>query len=118
LTILIEKEVSFKFTMDKRKLVSRSSLHKDMQLFNQSLDKIDSISDKQTSSHANCATQEKNELFHESRLSDIRSSTLRPLNIHSKGKSPFIKSKKRHFCETENNLSETDDLAVTSQVYL
>jgi len=102
--------------MDKRKLVSRSSLHKDVQSINQSLDKINSISDKQTSSHTNCATQEKNESFHEGRLSDIRSSTLKPLNIHSKEKSSFIKSKKRHFCETENNLSETDDFVVTSQV--
>jgi len=102
--------------MDKRKLISRSSLHKDVQPINRSLDKINFISDKQTSSYTNIVTQEKNELFHEGRLSDIRSSTLKPLNSHSKEKSSFVKSKKRNFCETENNLSETDDFAVTSQV--
>jgi len=102
--------------MDKRKLVSKSSLHRDVQPINQSLDKINSISDKQTNSHTNIVTQEKNELFHEGRLPDIRSSTLKPLNIHPKEKSSFIKSKKRNFCEIENNLSETDDFAVTSQV--
>ncbi|XP_011707462.1 PREDICTED: Fanconi anemia group D2 protein homolog [Wasmannia auropunctata] len=51
--------------MDKRKLILRNSLHKDVQPINQSLEKINSISDKQMSTHTtNILTQEKSESFH------------------------------------------------------
>lgn len=101
--------------MDKRKLISRNSLLKDVQPINPSLERINSSSDKQMSSHiTNMMTQEESESFHE--RSDIRSSTLKSLNIHSKENNSSVNDKKRYFCETENNVSETDDFAVTSQV--
>ncbi|XP_036138337.1 Fanconi anemia group D2 protein homolog [Monomorium pharaonis] len=79
--------------MDKRRLMLRNnSLHKDMEQINQS-------------------TQE-NTSFHEERFMDIRSSTLKPINIHSKGKDDSLsKSRKRNFYETENYILETDEVA-------
>jgi len=96
--------------MDKRKLILRNSLHKDISS-NQSLER--SGSSKQIDSYmTNVATQERSQSFYEGRLSDSRSTTL---NINSKEKNLSIKGKKRSFCETEN-ISETDECPVTSKV--
>jgi len=101
--------------MDKRKLL-KSSLHKDVQPINQSLERINSISDKQISSRNNVITQKKSDLFHEEKLLDNRS-TSKSLNIYSREKNDsFIKSKKRSFCEFEGDVSGTDDLAVTPKI--
>ncbi|XP_077272811.1 Fanconi anemia complementation group D2 [Temnothorax americanus] len=103
--------------MDKRKL-TKSNLHKEVQpinLINQSLEKINS-GNKQMSSHSTNITQEKSGLFCEEKLSDIRSSTLRSLNISREKNNFSIKSKKRSFCESENDVSETDDLVVASKI--
>ncbi|KYN22801.1 Fanconi anemia group D2 protein [Trachymyrmex cornetzi] len=98
--------------MDKRKLILRnSSLHKDIQLSNQSLERSSSSNKQIDSCMTNVATQERSESFYEGELSD-RSTTL---NINSKEKNLSIKSKKRSFCETEN-ISETDECPVTSKV--
>lgn len=101
--------------MDKRKLL-KSSLHKDVQPIDQSLEKINSISDKQISSRNNVITQKKSDLFHEERLLDNRS-TLKSSNIYSREKhDSFIKSRKRSFCEFEGDVSDMDDLAVTPKI--
>lgn len=102
--------------MDKRKLMLGNSLHKDMQPINQSLERISSISNKQTSPHIiSIITQEKSDSFHERKSSDIRS-TLKSLNNYSKEKNFSIKGKKRSFYETENDTSEKDNFAVISKV--
>ncbi|XP_012062427.1 PREDICTED: Fanconi anemia group D2 protein [Atta cephalotes] len=80
--------------MDKRKLILRNSLHKDIQSSNQSLERSGSSSKQIDSYMTNVATQERSQSFYEGRLSD---------------------SKKRSFCETEN-ISETDECPVTSKV--
>ncbi|XP_018349683.1 PREDICTED: Fanconi anemia group D2 protein [Trachymyrmex septentrionalis] len=98
--------------MDKRKLILRNSLHKDIQSSNQSLERSGSSNKEIDSYMTNIATQEKSESFYEGRLSDSRSTTL---NINSKEKNLSIKGKKRNFCETEN-ISETDECPVTSKV--
>ncbi|KYM80554.1 Fanconi anemia group D2 protein [Atta colombica] len=98
--------------MDKRKLILRNSLHKDIQSSNQSLERSGSSSKQIDSYMTNVATQERSQSFYEGRLSDSRSTTL---NINSKEKNLSIKGKKRSFCETEN-ISETDECPVTSKV--
>lgn len=102
--------------MDRRKLI-KNSLHKNKQPINQSLERINSISDKQSSCSSDVATQEKSDSFHERKLSDARSSTLKSLNIYSREKNnSSIKSRKRSFCESENDMSETNDLVVASKI--
>lgn len=102
--------------MDKRKLMLRNnSLHKDMQPINQSLERISSVSNKQTSPHITNITQEKSDSFHEGKSLDIKSSTLKSLNHYSK-ENNSVKSKKRSFYETETDTSEKNDSAVTSRV--
>lgn len=104
--------------MDKRKLI-KNSLHKNKQSINQSLERINSIGDVQSSS---CSSnimmgKEKSDSFQERKLSDIRSSTLKSLNIYSRERNdPSVKNRKRSFCESEYDISKTDDLAVTSKI--
>lgn len=98
--------------MDRRKLI-KSSLHKNKQSINQSSlpEGINSVGDKQISFlNSDIVTQEKSRSFHE-RRSDIKSSTLKSLNIYSREKNDPSKGRKRSFCESENGVSETDDLA-------
>lgn len=102
--------------MDKRKLI-RSSLHKDVQSTNQSLERINSISNKQASScSTNVTTQEKNDSFHDGKLSDAGSSTLKSLNIYSRENNSSIRNRKRSFCESENVLETNELVTIASKV--
>ncbi|KAL6256143.1 hypothetical protein P5V15_012263 [Pogonomyrmex californicus] len=102
--------------MDKRKLMLRNSLHKNLQPINQSSER-DIFSDEQTSSHTSSIDtmiqEEKSNSSHLKRnLSDIKLSTLRSLDNHSRESDLCIKSKKRSFCETETDISEKDNFAL------
>lgn len=102
--------------MDRRKLI-KNSLHKNEQSINQPLERINSISDKQSSHSSDVVTQEKSDSFHERKLSDVKSSTLKSLNVYLREKNnSSIKNRKRSFCESENDVSETDNLVITSKI--
>jgi len=105
--------------MDKRKLKLKTSLHKNLQdnQFSQ-LEKLESvISDKRQSFATNLSatstislTMERSDSFIDGKLSNIRSSVLKPLNSQSiTGTNSSMKSKKRNFCEIKNDTSEEEE---------
>lgn len=103
--------------MDKRKLILNTGLHKNLQLVSQSLERTGSItSNKQTSSHAiNIAMQEKFDLLHDGKLSDIGSS--KSLNSQSKVKNKsLIENKEIHFRESEKDMLKKDNFAVDNKL--
>jgi len=105
--------------MDKRKLKLKTSLHKNLQDSQSSqLEKLESVSDKRQSlatslsatSTVSLTMERKNDSFIDEKLSNIRSSVLKPLNSQSiVGNSSSMKSRKRNFCEIKNDTSEEEE---------
>lgn len=100
--------------MDKRKLKLKSSLHRDLQLDNQALERIDSVN---SNKQANLSSMEENDMFVDRRPSNLRSSVLKPLNSQQSiaGSNASLKSRKRHFGEIGND-EEDEDLPITRKL--
>jgi len=105
--------------MDKRKLKLKTSLHKNLQDSQSSqLEQLESvISNKQSLTSNLSATstisltmKKKSDSFIDGKLSNIRSSVLKPLNSQSiAGSNASVKSRKRSFCEIKNDTSEEEE---------
>nr|XP_012219220.1 PREDICTED: Fanconi anemia group D2 protein homolog isoform X1 [Linepithema humile] len=93
--------------MDKRKLMFKTSLHKDLQLANQSLKKTASIiNSEQISSSTNITVQDKIDHLLDDRSSTVKSSTLKPLQPNNQltvRNNLSIANRKRNLHEIEKD---------------
>ncbi|CAL1683048.1 unnamed protein product [Lasius platythorax] len=105
--------------MDKRKLVFNTGLHKNLRSVSQSLEETGSIttSNKQSAHKINVTMQEKNDLLHDGKLSDIRLSASKSLNSQSIIRNnSFIENREINICETEKDVSKKDNFPVNHKL--
>lgn len=105
--------------MDKRKLVFNTGLHKNLRSVSQSLEETGSIttSNKQSAHKIYVTMQEKNDLLHDGKLSDIRLSASKSLNSQSIVRNnSFIENREINICETEKDISKKDNFPVNHKL--
>lgn len=95
--------------MDKRKLMLKTSLHKNLQLVDQSLKKVTNNEQTSSSSSNDTIIQDKiDDLFDGDKRSTVKS-TLKLLNGQPTKKNLSIESRKRNFRDIDKDVSEKSD---------